>query len=126
MGIGKRLENARANQAASDALQVQVPKAHRSPRAARNTSSRSRRLLRSFVAGAVLSNAVFLADILVLVSDAALGSVAGEAVFAGNAAVLAVLNLVCAVKSWKVHASVRAENEVSAPEGHYNENVPKN
>lgn len=68
----------------------------------------------------------FLADILVLVSDAALGSVAGEAVFAGNAAVLAVLNLVCAVKSWKVHASVRAENEVSAPEGHYNENVPKN
>ena len=78
------------------------------------------------MAGAVLSNAVFLADILVLVSDAALGSVAGEAVFAGNAAALAVLNLVCAVKSWKVHASVRAENEVSVPEGHYNENVPKN
>ena len=43
------------------------------------------------MAGAVLSNAVFLADILVLVSDAALGSVAGEAVFAGNAAVLAGL-----------------------------------
>ena len=78
------------------------------------------------MAGAVLSNAVFLADILVLVSDAALGSVAGEAVFAGNAAVLAVLNLVCAVKSWKVHASVRMEKEMSAPEGQCNESVPKN
>lgn len=125
-GIGKRLENARANQAASDALQVQIPKAHRSHLRRSEYEQSFRRLLRSFVAGAVLSNAVFLADILVLVSNAALGSVAGEAVFAGNAAVLAVLNLVCAVKSWKVHASVRAENEVSAPEGHYNENVPKN
>ena len=121
-GIGKRLENARANQAASDALQVQIPKAHQSHLRRSEYEQSFRRLLRSFVAGAVLSNAVFL----VLVSDAALGSVAGEAVFAGNAAVLAVLNLVCAVKSWKVHASVRTEKEVSAPEGQHNENVPKN
>lgn len=125
-GIGKRLENARANQAASDALQVQIPKAHQSHLRRSEYEQSFRRLLRSFVAGAVLSNAVFLADILVLVSDAALGSVAGEAVFAGNAAVLAVLNLVCAVKSWKAHASVRTEKEVSAPEGQHNENVPKN
>ena len=79
-GIGKRLENARANQAASDALQVQIPKAHRSHLRRSEYEQSFRRLLRSFVAGAVLSNAVFLADILVLVSDAALGSVAGEAV----------------------------------------------
>ena len=125
-GIGKRLENARVELADPDALQVQIPKAHRSHLRRSEYEQSFRRLLRSFVAGAVLSNAVFLADILVLVSDTALGSVTGEAVFAGNAAVLAVLNLVCAVKSWKVHASVRAEKEMSALEGQCNENVPKN
>ena len=89
--------------------QVQIPEEHKSHLRRSEYEQSFRRLLRSFVAGAVLSNAVFLADILVLVGNTTSGSVAGEAVFAGNAAILAALNLICAAKSWKVHASVREE-----------------
>ena len=129
--IGKRLEkpprtgNVSTDSATSKDPQVQSPEAHRSHLRRSEYEQSFRRLLRSFVAGAVLANAVFLADILVLVGGATPGSVASEAVFAGNAAVLAVLNLLCAAKSWKVHASVREEKEMSATEGQNKGKVPK-
>lgn len=106
-----------ADSVTSKHLQVQIPQEHRSHLRRSEYEQSFRHLLRSFVAGAVLSNAVFLADILVLVGGISLGSVVSEAVFAGNAAVLAVLNLICAARSWKVHASVREEKEMSAKKG---------
>lgn len=138
-GIGKRLKKTAAQQAGAEAPEamaaaqagneeamqqdlqsqeasgLQIPKEHRSHLRRSEYEQSFRRLLRSFVSGAVLANAVFLADILVLVSDMGSGSWRAEAVFAGNAAVLAVLNLLCAVKSWQCHASVIRE-EVSVQE----------
>ena len=133
--IGTRLEEERlsprtgkvsTDSATSKDPQVQIPTEHRSHLRRSEYEQSFRRLLRSFVAGAVLANAVFLADILVLVGDTTPGSVVSEAVFAGNAAVLAVMNLICAGKSWKVHASVREEKEMSMLERQNKGNVHKN
>lgn len=107
--------------------QVQIPAEHWGHLRRSEYEQSFRRLLRSFVAGAVLANAVFLADLLVLAGGSmsgSSGSVMSEAVFAGNAAVLAALNLSCAGKSWKVHASVCEEREMPASEGQ-NKGTPK-
>lgn len=119
-------EKGSADSVASKDPQVQIPTEHRNHLRRSEYEQSFRRLLRSFVAGAVLANAVFLADILVLVGDVTPGSAASEGVFAGNAAVLAVLNLLCAARSWKVHASVRAEKEMSTPERQNKDGVHKN
>lgn len=122
-GNGEAIQQALRSQEASG---LQIPKEHFSHLRRSEYEQSFRRLLRSFVAGAVLANAVFLADILVLVSDMGSGNRMTEVVFVGNAAVLAALNLLCAVKSWRCHASVRRENEMSASEGQRNGKITRN